>query len=132
MKKQWIGSGIIFLWILLFGDTALALRCGGKVIDVGMPKPEVLTLCGEPTWVEERQEKRVIRNCRRGYSGDDLEWRNREYDRRRYRSDGPYDACVIYVAIDEWFYNFGAGRFTQTLLFEDNRLVDILDGDYGY
>ena len=128
-------AGSIFMVLIclpLFEDTAHALRCSGNVIDVGTPKPEVLAHCGEPSWVEERQEKRLIRHCRSRRYGDDFEWRDQEYYRRRYRSDGPYDACVIYVTIEEWFFNFGSSRFTQTLLFEDNRLIDIIEGDYGY
>jgi hypothetical protein len=123
---------MVFICLPLFGDTALALRCRGKVIDVGTPKPEVLAHCGEPSWVEERQEERLIRNCRSRSYREDLGWKDREYYRRRHRPDGPHDACVIHVTIEEWFYNFGSSRFTQTLLFEDNRLVDIIEGDYGY
>ncbi len=123
---------MVFICLPWFGDTALALRCRGKVIDAGIPKPEVLAHCGEPTWVEERQEERLIRNCRSPRYGDDLKWKDREYYRRRHRPDGPHDACVIHVTIEEWFYNFGSSRFTQTLLFEDNRLIDIIEGDYGY
>lgn len=122
----------VLLCLLFFEDTAFALRCRGNVIDIGTPKPEVLAHCGEPTWVEERREKRLIRDCHPRRYGNDFKWRDRNYYRRRYQSGGPYDACVIYIDIEEWFYNFGSSRFTQTLLFENNRLIDIIEGDYGY
>ena len=121
----------IWLAVGLLPNSAHALRCGGRVIDAGSAKAEILNHCGEPTWVEKRPEKRVERGCVAG----------REYRRRHRRNNGhfqrdghgrTYDACVYYVDVEEWFYNFGRSRFTQTLIFENNRLVEIIDGGYGY
>jgi hypothetical protein len=115
----------------LLPTSAHALRCSGRVIETGSSKAEILNHCGEPTWVEKRPEKRVERGCVAG----------REYRRRHRRNDGrfrrdgygrAYDTCVYYVDVEEWFYNFGRSRFTQTLIFENNRLVEIIDGGYGY
>lgn len=124
----WLGCLLVGV---AFAEPSYALRCGGRVIETGSSKAEVLHHCGEPTWVEKRPEKRVERGCVGG----------REY--RRYHDDGVqrfrrddygrnYDACVYYVDVEEWFYNFGPSRFTQTLIFENNRLMEIIDGDYGY
>lgn len=135
MKRLFTGILVMLsAWLLMpYDNNAHALRCDGKIIDSGTSKAEILHRCGEPTWVEDRREKRIIRGCRPAYDPEDNDWDRWDQYRRRYRGYGRYyDACVIYVDIEEWFYNFGPGRLTQTLLFEDNRLVDVRDGSYGY
>lgn len=125
-------GGLLVLGAAFFAETAHALRCDGRIVETGSGKAEILHRCGEPTWVEKRPEKRIERGCVGGRNYGD------EYDGRRdrhFRRDGygrSYDVCVHYVDIEEWFYNFGPSRFTQTLIFENNRLVEILDGDYGF
>ena len=34
--------------------------------------------------------------------------------------------------MEDWYYNFGAGRLIRILRFRNTRLVDILTGDYGF
>ncbi|MCP4682629.1 MAG: DUF2845 domain-containing protein [Desulfobacterales bacterium] len=36
------------------------------------------------------------------------------------------------VTVAEWLYNFGPNRFVKTLVFENNRMVEIKTGGYGY
>jgi hypothetical protein len=127
-RLLWLGC---LLAAAAFVEPAHALRCGGRVIETGSSKAEVLHHCGEPTWVEKRPEKRVERDC---VAGREHRRRN-PGGHRHFRRDGrgrSYDACVHYVDVEEWFYNFGPSRFTQTLIFENNRLLEIIDGDYGY
>ncbi|WP_373499316.1 DUF2845 domain-containing protein [Desulfococcus sp.] len=116
----------------LIASPASALRCSGKVIDRGMTSSEVIENCGTPTWVDERQEERFSRNCRDPffdtYPDDD-----RGYDEHYYIYRGKrYTGCKKIVTIEEWFYNFGSSRLTQTLIFENSRLVHIRQGGYGY
>lgn len=117
---------------LLIASPASALRCAGKVINPGMISAEVLDSCGKPTWVDERQEERFSRNCRdpifEPYPDDDARYEEHEYIYRGKRFVG----CKKIVTIEEWFYNFGPSRFTQTLIFENSRLVHIRQGGYGY
>ncbi|GBC61902.1 DUF2845 domain-containing protein [Desulfonema ishimotonii] len=125
MKRQI--AGLMMIAALLWPLPADALRCNGRVIDIGSNKVKVLDHCGEPTWVEERQEERILYNCRRSR-------RYRQYYDERAESEyhGYPEDCVIHVTIEEWFYNFGSGRFTRTLIFENGKLVDIQTGEYGY
>jgi hypothetical protein len=129
--KQLIRPLIAALTLLLASALpAQALRCNGRVIDTDMGKPEVLHNCGEPTWVDRREEERIVRHCYRGDPSPDF---HQEYHEYRYQRDGQwYTGCKIFVTIEEWFYNFGPNRLTQTLIFENNRLVRIETGRYGY
>ena len=116
--------------VLAAGSSAWALRCNGRVIDLDTNKAEILHNCGEPTWVDERQEERIVRHCYRSPTSPDFD---REFNEYRYQRDGRwYTGCKIFVTIEEWFYNFGPNRLTQTLTFENNRLVHIETGRYGY
>lgn len=114
------------------GDT---IRCSGRVISKGDHMDKVTTFCGEPTHVEQRIEERVTRNCSRHwferYGGEYPGAPEGEF--RVYR-DGPRSGtwCREEIVISEWFYNFGSSRLTQTLIFEDSRLVDVQTGGYGY
>mgnify|MGYP000141508575 CR=1 FL=1 len=125
-------AAALALIILAAAAPASALRCSGKVIDRGMPQAEVLESCGEPTWVDERQEERFSRNCRDPYfwtyPDDDGRYEEHYYIYRGKR----YTGCKKIVIIEEWFYNFGTSRLTQTLIFENSRLVHIRQGGYGY
>jgi len=122
----------LLLITTLIASPASALRCDGKVIIRGMTSSEILENCGEPTWVDERQEERFSRNCR-----DPFFWRDPDDDERYeehyyiYRGKR-YTGCKKIVTIQEWFYNFGSSRLTQTLIFENSRLVHIRQGGYGY
>lgn len=133
MRRKTLLFLLLGIWTaaFLWPPSAHALRCSGRVIETGSSKAEILNHCGEPTWVEKRPEKRVERGCVAG-----REYRRRHGgSNRHFRRDGygrSYDTCVYYVDVEEWFYNFGRSRFTQTLIFENNRLVEIIDGGYGY
>ena len=127
----------LIFWVLLFvaAPSASTLRCDGRVIHEGNNKAKVLAHCGEPTWVDERQEERFSRHCRgttdypHTYQDFDEE---HTYYYRQTPSGRHYQGCKEIVTIEEWFYNFGPNRFTQTLIFENNRLVNIVRGEYGY
>jgi hypothetical protein len=38
----------------------------------------------------------------------------------------------VHVTIEEWIYNFGPTQFMRILRFENNKLIEIETGDYGY
>lgn len=123
---------LTLLLALVAASPASALRCSGKVIHRGMPQAEILASCGDPTWVDEREEERFSRNCRDPFFRTDPDYDGR-YDEQYYSYGGKrYRGCKKLVIIQEWFYNFGPSRLTQTLIFENSRLVRIRQGGYGY
>lgn len=130
MRRPILLIPMLFAGILAMVNEAAALRCDGRVIDLGSRKSEVLRHCGEPEWIENYEEERIVFDCPdTPYFDDFHDDRDDFYHRRRYR--GRKQACRISINIEEWFYNFGRHRFTRTLIFENNRLVKIDVGSYG-
>lgn len=107
ISLRWSLSAIVVLAVLLGGRHAHALRCGGRIIDEGTSKPEVLHRCGEPHW----RERRLVETLRR--HGRD-EWRT--------RSD----------VVEEWLYNFGPSRLLRILTFRNGTLKDVRTAGYGF
>ena len=95
------------LFLVLPAHTALALRCGNRIVDVGDSKFDVLVRCGEPTAIEQRSEELTERE-----------------GAGRLRSG--------IVATEEWIYNFGPTQFLNILTFRDERLVSIETRGYGF
>ena len=120
----------IILSILMFTDaSATSLRCGVRLITEGDYKAKVLAECGEPDYVEIREEERVYRFGRHpSYYGY---YDNYEYERRKYGYGAPYRIKEL-VIIEEWTYNHGPGRFMDHLILENGIVVAITSGDYGY
>jgi hypothetical protein len=83
--------------------------------------------CGEPDFIDVRTEKRI----RRDYYRDLVPlWDFNRYSTRQiYRE--PF-LVVEEVVIEEWTYNFGPTRFIRYLTFENEKLVNIVTGDYGF
>lgn len=78
----------------------------------------VLGNCGEPTWVETREEWRQ----RAVPAGTILDgWYVARYPR----------VIQASVEIEEWTYDLGRTKFTRILVFEDGILVSIRTGGYG-
>lgn len=100
---------------------AAAFRCEGYVIDVGLKKVEVTKRCGAPM----SQESRVI-------------WRTTKVRNpvpvgSKPRTTGAVEQeTQVPVTIEEWIYNLGPNQFMQQLTFEDGRLIEIEDLDYGH
>jgi hypothetical protein len=105
-------------------DASFGLRCSSRVIDVGDSKHRVLSFCGDPDHVEEKEIERLI-----GYP----------YHHKR----DPHDKYYYYfnnygydfketVYIEIWTYNFGPTRLIRYLTFEDGTLKKITSGQRGY
>jgi hypothetical protein len=106
--KAWKAASLVALMVFLMGTpSALALRCGGAIIDEGTSKPEVLHRCGEPYW----QERRVVETLER--KGRDV-W--------NVRSD----------VIEEWLYNFGSTRLLRILTFRNGTLKNVRTAGHGF
>lgn len=122
MKERMIRSAAVAAVcaaLMLVSESALALRCGNKLVRDGMHEQQVIAICGEPTTV------RHLGYAVRGY---DL---GHYRGRRSYRY--PYVRHLSReVAITEYVYNFGPRRLMRRLIFEGGILVDIESIGYGY
>jgi len=83
------------------------VRCGNDLVSLGDTKAEVIIKCGIPSW----------KNT----------WRNEIID-----NVNAADELRMSVDRERWIYNFGPNSFLRFLLFENNRLIDISTGGYGY
>jgi hypothetical protein len=100
--------------------TALAdggFLCAGRVVDVGDHMAEVQNKCGEPDFVTQRAEKRIVRRTVRVQRGPVEEWVTEEVQ--------------VDVLLDEWTYDFGPNAFLRFVTFENSRIVDVRTGQYG-
>ena len=116
------GISYIALFFLLLAASnikAADFRCGSDIISPGDRKYEVLRKCGNPDNVEVWEEVRIKREL-----GSHLFLPGEE-------PPGVPFASVL-VAVEEWEYNLGPGRFIRYLRFENGRLIKITTGDYGY
>ena len=95
-------------------------RCGSRIITTGDYKHDVLRKCGEPSHVEVWQEVRIIRDFGFGLIETEMEL-------HRWPPFGEE-----HVMVEGWEYNLGPSSFTRYLRFENDRLIRITLGDYGY
>lgn len=123
--SPYVFSCLVTLGVACMADTAqaLAFRCNSYVIDVGMHKMEVMKKCGNPATRDQRVERRRlgVRHTNQSVPPQMIHGNRNsvEYERE------------IEIQIEEWIYNFGPQRFMQRLIFEDGRLKQIQDLDYG-
>lgn len=103
---------ILLLSTLLLTSNAYALRCGHQLVQIGDYKMDVLDKCGDPDSIDRRT---AIKGNRLRHPLGTL-----EIDR------------FEEVEIEEWVYNFGRRKFKQLLQFENGRLIEIRELDYGY
>ncbi|MFB3885011.1 MAG: DUF2845 domain-containing protein [Thermodesulfobacteriota bacterium] len=94
--------------------------CGSKIVSTGDRKFDVLRKCGEPAHIEAREEVRIKRDFGPLFSVPEGE-----------SGRSPLLVKEL-VAVEEWEYNLGPGRFIRYLRFENGILVSITTGDYGY
>jgi hypothetical protein len=106
--------GFLFLGVFLFTLTApadlQALRCDSRLVSIGDRTFDVRQMCGDPDDRRVRQESRLIRIFR----------------------EGRLIELLVEVEVEEWTYNLGPYRFIRILRFENDRLVRIDTGGYGY
>jgi hypothetical protein len=112
---------LMILSLTLVPDgSASDFRCGSKIVSTGDRKFDVLRKCGEPAYIEVREEVRIKRDFGSPFSPHEEE-------------SGRFPLFVKkLVTVEEWEYNLGSGRFIRYLRFENGILVRITTGDYGY
>jgi hypothetical protein len=119
-RNRIIVSLLSLAFLLFSASSAFALRCHGRIVSVGDRKYDVMVKCGEPTWVETREEiySETYGLDLYGYGG----------------VSGIYTDLqrVVKILIEKWTYNFGPHRLIYYLKFEDDILTEIKTGGRGY
>ncbi len=112
---------LLLVGLVMNAGAASAFRCGTRLVNIGDTKWEVLRKCGPPEWRDAWEEKRVDRVFRTPDVDFDRSWESR------------YPVGVVtYVPVEEWTYNMGPSQFLRMLRFENNRLIHIETGGYGF
>lgn len=119
---------MILLILSIFSGQVLALRCGKRFVDIGVGKAKVISRCGEPLFVEQR-ERRFPPNCVDNRSND-YQYYNNDYGYNNQGNSMYPPICNIEI-IDVWTYNFGPRKFMRELIFRDGVLRKIVILDYG-
>jgi hypothetical protein len=96
-----------------------SLSCKQRIISIGDSMYEVRSLCGDPDFVQQRRVRRSARGSIRNQCLPGARCNNGWED-------------SIEMTIDEWTYDFGPNRFVQFLIFEDGKLVQVRNGEYGH
>lgn len=105
--NQTLLAGGLLLAACMLSLPAHALRCGDRVTEIGDHALQVREVCGEPFWVDRYAQLQV-----RGEGGV-LEQRSER-------------------VVEVWFYNFGANRLMQQVVFLDDRLQREATLGYGF
>jgi hypothetical protein len=100
--------------LILLGESALALKCGNRLVSIGDRKYVVLKLCGQPLFIEKWTDETVLFSVGRKESGD------------------LNIAHTSTAQIEEWTYNFGSTSFIRFLRFVDGKLRKIEEGIKGF
>lgn len=112
---------------LLSAESALAFRCGSKLVTEGAHISKVLSICGEPAYSDTRsilvnEHVPIHRGGRRIYRLD-------ASGRYVTPAHGPF---VQEITITEFTYNFGPSRLMRHLTFKNGYLRRIEELGYGH
>lgn len=109
-RVQFVVLGLCFI-LLSSVSQAYALRCGTRLVSNGDTKTEVRLKCGEPTFIEEREE---------GFVDTYYDTRVRRHLTRH-----------IVEITEEWTYNRGSHQLIHILRFRHGKLFEIKTAGYG-
>lgn len=99
---------LLFLLLILCAATpAHAMRCNGRLVQIGDHASQARQRCGEPYWIDRYSDWLILG----------------EY--------GPLEQRVE-RNVEVWYYNFGSNRFLQRLVFRDDRLQHEENLGYGF
>ncbi len=119
--------------IASYAQRTTTLRCEGKLVTLGDSKRTVEAVCGLPSFVDVSHVEKTVREYEKFTADHHVKDRTQHASPDNIEKD--YDFVQEHTeSIDreKWTYNFGPSRFTQTLMFENNRLCSIETGGYGY
>ncbi len=114
---------VFSLLFLLYSHSALAFRCGQKIVIKNMHELQVRKACGEPT-----TQRNLGVTVRSGHLPERRSYAN-GVTVERFPGYGHY---VEEVVLTEYVYNFGPRKFMRRLIFEGGILVTIESMGYGY
>ncbi|MDJ0762416.1 MAG: DUF2845 domain-containing protein [Myxococcota bacterium] len=106
MKAMLFQALPAFFIAALASHVSHAMTCDGGTVAEGATKVHVLMRCGQPTFIDQRQEERI-------------------------RRVSDYEVVKERVVIEEWVYDFGTDRLIEKLTFRNSVLVQIEHGSYG-
>lgn len=130
-----------YLFILLFlilifaiptSARADSLRCEGRLVTTGDSQIEVENICGSPAFIDLSQKEVTFKTYRR-LTNPPAE--NKDTPTKKHKQEDDYEFISkrsSLINIEVWTYNFGSSRFVRTLRFENDKLVSIRDGSYGF
>ena len=119
--KSRIKSLLTIAILLCLSESALALRCGSRLVKEGMAETEVIELCGEP--VEVTEYGYVLRPYIIKLPAGEFGMRS---TRRVF--GGHHEALLV----RELLFNFGPHRLMRLIRFEGGRVTSIESAGYGY
>ena len=107
--------------LLFASESALALRCGNRIVKKEMIESEVIELCGEPTAV------RTLGYVLVPYV---IKVPTDEFGSRAVRR--VYGGYHEQLLVTEMLFNFGPHRLMRLIRFEGGRVASIRTAGYGY
>ncbi len=122
-NRQDILVTFVTVSLLLTSTSALAFRCGRKLVTENMHEAQVIRACGAPTtsrnlgFTTRNTFVPIKRNSGYGISTE------------HYPGYGQFEERVV---LTEYVYNFGPRKFMRRLVFEGGVLVTIETIGYGY
>ena len=115
VSKKWL---VLVVWLVVASSLSLEPKATAGSVQcawVGDLMVDVLNKCGEPSWVESREETTVGAGFVPFHTPDGwLRW------------------PLIINEIERWIYNFGPTRFMWILTFENGILKAANTGGYGF
>ena len=111
-------TALLLITVLIAGVShAQALRCNGRLVDLGATAAEVLEVCGEPDSID-RWESADSAYVQQYF----------DYAEERFKAPRLIQGPIAY---ERWIYDFGPNRLTKHLTFQNNELIKIEDGARG-
>ena len=110
MRKSVLIVFVVLVCGLGVTETALALRCGSRIVSRGDSKAKVRRVCGEPDY----------RHVSGGPTGEPA-YLDRNFDSRTQRHEG----LSINYSYEMWVYDFGDARFVYVITFSYGRVHTI-------
>ena len=99
----------IFFSLFIAPSARAALDCGDEVIieaNGTFSKKKIENLCGKPTEIKNWKDERFIKTV-------------------------PGEFVKVTTHYSRWTYNQGSNKLIAYLLFEEDMLIEMKDGDYG-
>ena len=122
-----LGYAVLGLALFFCMESALALRCGTRLVSEGDHQLKIEKYCGQPTAV----------NVRTIYRSGIPASRFR-HSRQRVRQATSSEELLIHtrsveeVQVEEWTYNFGPRRLMRVIRFENGLVTSVTELGYGY